>query len=398
MAARQQIQISGPVLRWARGLRGYSLQKAADAIGVPPSELAALETGQNPISLGRLDLVAQAYKQTRSALLRASPPAAAPPPQDFRSVGSARLTASEDVLLVVREARRIQRALADMLEVDPGLFPRADVTTCTLDDDVEQAAKRERKALGLDPDLPSHASAAQVYQACRSLLERRGILVFQKKWPRSEGLGVSLLDADRPPVIIVNTDRQNYQARSFTLFHEYAHLLLRRPGVSDQQVRSGPHLPVEQWCNRVAAAMLMPRDVLLSVVASRHADLKPWQWDLSHVGSIASRFRVSYMAAGIRLKQCGVTDAIDRMAHLIQARDIEPHAQPPGPARPFRRSPGRARFYEVGPEVADAFLKALQAEVIDTRDASAILNLNHKSLDTFAELAAQSQRAHALPA
>ena len=387
MPARQSIPVNGGVLRWARDLLGYSIPKAAAEIGVEPRELTALEAGQRSVNLGLLDRIARAYKQTRSALLRASPPEADPRPRDFRSERSAEISATEDVLLIVRSVRRIQRAMADLLEVDPELFPRAVINTYTLGDETEDVAVQERRALGFKLDVPPRADAAQVYASRRILLERQGILVFQKKWPRREGIGISLFDPGCPPSIVVNTDQQPHQARSFTLFHEFAHLLLRQPGVSDQQVRSGPHGQVEQWCNRVAAAMLMPRTALLAEVETRHAGLPPQQWGLSHIGAIARRFRVSYMAAGIRLKHCGVTDAIDRLGHLLRQSDTAAVSQASDPSRPFRQSAGRARFYEVGPEVAEAFLKALETEVIDTREASAILDLNSNALRAFAETA-----------
>ena len=193
MPARQSIPVNGGVLRWARDLRGYSIPKAAAEIGVEPRELTALEAGQRSVNLGLLDRIARAYKQTRSALLRASPPEADPRPRDFRSERSAEISATEDVLLIVRSVRRIQRAMADLLEVDPELFPRAVINTYTLGDETEDVAVQERRALGFKLDVPPRADAAQVYASRRILLERQGILVFQKKWPRREGIGISLL-------------------------------------------------------------------------------------------------------------------------------------------------------------------------------------------------------------
>ena len=66
------------------------------------------------------------------------------------------------------------------------------------------------------------------------------------------------LPGRRPCVIMLNS-RDSPADKSFTLMHEYGHLLLGKGGLCAPFVR-GPEPPatVESWCNRFAWSVLMP--------------------------------------------------------------------------------------------------------------------------------------------
>ena len=390
----QSLPIKGETLRWARALRGYSLEKAADELDISVADLRACEAGNYPFTLGLLDKMGQVYKQTRSALLRAKPPLLEPSPKYFRSQGGRPVKPSPDLLLIIRDARRIQDALRLIAKKEPDLFPHAHIPKYTVHDDIEGVAEEARRSLGFKYTVPQVGTTrAEAYRDRRSLLESAGIFVYQRHWDSKNGIGASLFDKGASPSIIVNTHSQDYHVRSFTLFHEYAHLLLHQPGGCDRTVGTEQHAPIEHWCNRVAAAMLMPRSALLTEVDRRIGKLRATDWKLSHIRKIASSFRVSLTAAGIRLKTCDVTNAIDRYGSLLSGSDSQSEKPPAevstlGPRNSGggpRMPPGHARFYQVGVEVADVFLTALEKNVIDTRNAAAFLDLTGNGLRAFAE-------------
>jgi Zn-dependent peptidase ImmA (M78 family) len=89
---------------------------------------------------------------------------------------------------------------------------------------------------------------------------------------------------------------------SFTLMHEFAHLVLRESAISgggrtkDDSTRERK---VERWCDRFAAAFLMPRDELEQL---RPKPAKPMPTISDDVlGAIARHFNVSQHAMLIRL-------------------------------------------------------------------------------------------------
>lgn len=69
------------------------------------------------------------------------------------------------------------------------------------------------------------------------------------------------ISGDVLPVVVLNGGDPP-RGRIFTLMHEFAHVLLSAAGVCDVLPRRAIRAPadeVEVFCNRVAAAILMPR-------------------------------------------------------------------------------------------------------------------------------------------
>src|SRR5258708_15552783 len=98
-----------------------------------------------------------------------------------------------------------------------------------------------------------HWRSGQAFSYWRALIERLGIAVYLQKFEAADCRGWSMADEDAPPAIVVNRDDRFDAARVYTLIHEYAHLLIRRPGISDLDSRN----PTEAFCNRFAGAFLI---------------------------------------------------------------------------------------------------------------------------------------------
>lgn len=94
------------------------------------------------------------------------------------------------------------------------------------------------------------------------------------------------------PLIFVNS-RDAEVATVFTLLHELAHIWLGQSGVSDVALFRSKGL--EQFCNQVAAHVLVPAKALRD------------QWERLHdVLAVAKHFRVSRFVAGIHLVDLGL--------------------------------------------------------------------------------------------
>ena len=83
--------------------------------------------------------------------------------------------------------------------------------------------------------------------------------------PIEEARGFSLTD-NKIPTVVLNL-RDSINGRMFSLFHEYAHLLLDKSGICDmeeQDYLQQEDKTIERFCNHFAGAILVPKDILLA--------------------------------------------------------------------------------------------------------------------------------------
>ena len=92
--------------------------------------------------------------------------------------------------------------------------------------------------------------------------------------------------------------------RTFSLVHELAHLMIRVSGVSELETdanRPPEDQRIEVFCNSVAAAALMPRDVLLAQPRVAAQGARSTNWSDAEISDLARNFNVSREAVLRRL-------------------------------------------------------------------------------------------------
>ncbi len=191
------------------------------------------------------------------------------------------------------------------------------------------------------------------------------------------------LNERRVPVIVLNA-KDAPRGRVFTVMHEFTHLMLSQGGVCDP-LRVGRHARtpderVEIYCNRVAGAVLVPRDALLAhpLVAPFRG---PREWSDPVLQRLADQFAVSREVVLRRLLILGRTtdDFYDRkraeylsryQARAVRAREREGFA-------PLFRVVVR----DNGRQYTRLVLDALDRERITLADVSDYLGVRLKHLD-----------------
>jgi Zn-dependent peptidase ImmA (M78 family) len=175
-----------------------------------------------------------------------------------------------------------------------------------LKEDPEAVGKRIRDALGVTDDLQSHwrdADGRTGFNAWRSRIEATGTFVFQSTAIASEEASGFALFADTSPVISVNR-KDALTRRTFSLLHEFAHLMIHVSGVSDLETdekRPPEDQRIEVFCNQVAAAALMPKESLLAQPGVAAQGAKSERWTDEQVRELSLRFNVSREAVLRRL-------------------------------------------------------------------------------------------------
>jgi Zn-dependent peptidase ImmA (M78 family) len=378
------IDVNPDVLRWARTSSGKDVSEIARKASISEQTLRKWESGEKPPTWLKLKRLAQLYQRPVATLLLPAPPSDPDTPTDFRSKQGARRTLSSTTLLTIRTAQWLQDRASEMRR-ELGVKPSFAGKSISPEADHSAAARRERARLGvaLDSQLV-WPSAREAFRSWKSSLAELGVFVFQFRFPRDEVQGFSLFDKSAP-VIVVN-EEDAIEARIFTLFHEYAHLLMRKPGLCMPHDVSAPwERNIESFCNRFASSLLIP-----------DSEVDSWRFALGSsaasnddaVKKIAQRYRVSKDVVLIKLKTGGrITDAeFDRIySRWKRARtsDVSGRRKPP-----TKQSKGPSAWqkctYQRGWSFIELVNESLVRGAITDRDAMAYLNIKLKDLDKLA--------------
>ena len=310
MAKRQYAHVRSDLLVWARRSLRMGLEEAAERLRVPPDRLAAWESGEQKPTINQLRNVARVYRRPLAAFFLPGPPKDFYVPHDFRTVpGQPEGPLSPELLQAIRLAQ-YRRHLAIELIEEQSEAPGDWVGSTDLTDNADAVAARAREALGME--LQRQKASRTQYDALnawRAAAEKLGILVFHfSSVEVEEARGFSLAEMPFPIIALNGKDSPN--GRTFSLLHEFAHLLLGRPGISDQREYRGRHSPnqrTEVFCNRVAGATLVPADDLRQVPVVRLAGRrKLWTDDDLH--DLARQYGVSREVVLRRLLAIGKTN------------------------------------------------------------------------------------------
>ena len=310
------IVIVPDVFQWLCGSSGFAPSEISKKIGVSERVVKSWCDGaQKPVlPLTKVEQLSEMFKRPLAAFLLSEPPEEPSLPQDFRRHPDFDTGYSKELLLVIRKARRIQEIHHELTN-NLNISSKVPLKIRTLNEDPEEVARQERERSGIRISGDSGSiTPVKAFEIWREWLESRNISVLKIKMPVDDARGFSLTDGE-PFVIVVNSADAD-RARLFTLFHEYAHILLNMPVVCNQGENDlEEYVGVERWCNHFAGAFLAPKEEI---------EENPLIWQalasgnyLRAAGSIRQRFLISKEAGLMRL----LTLKKISSAQFIQGRD-----------------------------------------------------------------------------
>jgi Zn-dependent peptidase ImmA (M78 family) len=220
-----------------------------------------------------------------------------------------------------------------------------------------------RSLVGVDiQEQLSWESANIAFSAWRAALSGRGIQIFVLQLGGEGIRGFSCWN-DWIPIIGVNSS-YNTQARIFTVFHECAHLLARESAAcTDVSPKSKKSPLLERWCERVAAAALLPPDAVGAVFADVETN------DLFEtVEAVSAAFGVSLRAAAIRIGDLELVEDPDGLYQLVDSKAVVWDREKGFARSTVTRDRVAQRLSEVGPEVVSIFDQALTSGYVHERD------------------------------
>ncbi|MCY4459838.1 MAG: ImmA/IrrE family metallo-endopeptidase, partial [Albidovulum sp.] len=325
VAKRVRALVEGPILTWARETAGYSIQDVANKFKKDPELILAWESGEEMPFMGQLRIMADMFKRPISDFYLPAPPAERPLPHDFRRPRGA---IAGDYSPALRKQLRFA-------------CERQDITKDLLDDMGDQLVHFPHQArMRQSPervgqsirDILSVAATEQItwkdpretLNGWRQRIEAQNILVFQFDGVDvEEAWGFSIVEPVFPVIGINKKLAPN--GRTFTMLHEFTHLLMGRSGIcdiDDYTQRAQADMEVEVFCNHAAAAALMPEAEFRANKTVCSCSGPAVDWSDQEIKDIASSFGVSREAAVRRLLTFNLT-TVD----FYRERRAEYHAQ-----------------------------------------------------------------------
>jgi Zn-dependent peptidase ImmA (M78 family) len=379
--AMTTVTVEPKLLDWARKRASLTPVELARKIGVARVERVEewLKTGELPLK--KLMSIAEKTHVPLGYLFLERPPEEALPVPDYRTIDGTGVerTSSEliDTLNICVERQAWYR---EYLE-DNGIGNSPFLGKFTTKDSPEQVAANIREVVGWHEEARmAETDLERVIGKFAATIEEVGILVMRngvvgnnthRPLKPQEFRGFAIFDAVAPLIFVNAADAK--VAQIFTLAHELAHIWVGQSGLDD--VRIETDRPVERFCNRVAAEVLVP-----ALEFARH-----WRGldeDGLELQRLSRRFKVSRFVILIRARESGLINAGDYRLREEAERNRE--------FRPKAESAGGGNFYftqrsRLGGPFARAVLSSAQSGKTLMRDAYALLGI--KKHETYLRLA-----------
>ncbi len=366
------------VISWAIEESGYSVPQLAqqmESVKATESKIQSWIDGESTPTRGQLTKLAKVLRRPVAVFYRSEPPQSDSKLLQLRTGrGAKNRSLTPDERFQVREARRRQRWISELLSDEPTV----DIPSFHSGVSATTAAARLRQWCEVDAEqMARWNSDHDGYLAWKRALESRGVLVMELQLGQDGMRGFSLADP-YAPAVAVNTI-ENAAARSFTLWHEVAHLARSDTSsclVLDELTVDGS----ERWCDQVASEVLLPKAMLADFCTAR-----PTAEGIALVRVVAERFRTSLRATAMALQT--LDPKYDGLYALVNSTVGFGDAD-----KGFRRSrresnrrPQR-RLRETGRVGSRTVIDALAADRISERSARRILRLDGYELGRLGEL------------
>ena len=384
--ASPKAHITPELLEWGRKTAGFSEEVAAQKLRTKLERLQSWESGGDKPTIKQLRRIAQLYKRPVSVFYLSEKPAGFQVIRDLRRLpGTGLREYSPSLIYEMRLAQQRRELAIDLLEEigdeAVGFDLRASVT-----ENAEDAGQRIRKALHLTYVEQTKWRDPRIgFNTWRQRIESSGVLVFQMtRVPTDEVSGFALAE-ELFPVLVVNR-KDVYSRRSFSLLHEFAHLILRVSGASDLDVdaaRPPEDAQVEVFCNQVAAAALMPRErFLVEPIVAGGAGAADCTDD--QIGELANQYSVSREAVVRRLLTFGRTTEpfyrAKRQQYEAERKARKDAEREKFKNKEFRTNPARDTVLDNGSPFVRLVLENYHQDRITLSDVSSYLGVKVKHL------------------
>lgn len=371
-----RVEIHGEMIRWARERSRVPFE----ALHARFPKLEEWERGEVHPTMKQLEDYANATMAPLGYFFLEAPPEEPLPVPDFRTIEDREVRRPSPNLLdtIYAMQRRQDWLREELIENERERLPF--VRSTTIHADPQAVAVNIRRALGAERGwAENHATWAEALSALKGKIEDLGVVVVingvvgnnnHRKLDPEEFRGFVLSDEYAPLIFVNGADAK--AAQMFTLAHELAHLWIGQDAVFNLAEMLPADSEVEQFCNVVAAELLVPEEEMRVAWRELRNSPKPFQ-------AIARRFKVSEIVGARRALDLRL---ISREAFFDFYREYMERER-------IRPKSSGGDFYltqnnRVGRVFGRAVVRAVKQGRLLHRDAFALTGLFGATFDTFA--------------
>jgi Zn-dependent peptidase ImmA (M78 family) len=363
MVMKAKTKISSKLIKSMVVNRHKSTASIDDKLKLKTTTISALCENDQEVEYGDILKMAKYFKKTWSYMLLDREEILTNLGEDHRTHGSMSVGFSSDM---INETVWADNFISDALELAKALGKSSEFRL-----PASHKANYVRDFLGISVDDVSKIKDG--YTALKtwiSSIENTGIFVAQRNIPDKTIRAYSVKKNGVALMVLSTKDKP--EARIFSLFHEYYHILLNNAGICDFDDTSN----VEAECNKFAADFLMPVEELKNVV-SGYIFGNDIINDEAKVRKMCRYFMVSQAAMLIRLNELSI---ISKSEYNNLERERSER-------KSTKKSTGgdyyKAHINAVGTMFSLNVIEALSLGIINRRDTSALLGVGEYSIPRY---------------
>jgi len=267
-----ELKINPKLLKWAREECGYSRPEIAAKIHVDDEQYTAWENNGTGLNLEELVALSKVCKRQIAFFFLTAVPAKTKKPTDYRNLEPALSKLSDKTMLAMRRTSRFQDFLLQLNGLEHYLSKYSWLSEYHesfnghLSSDGSVNWIRNILDYPVEEQLGGKIDSETSYKRWRNSFERNlGILVFQFSMPKVEAQGFCY--SNSYPFCITINNAYPATSRTFTLFHELAHILNSQSGLCkpNDTIFKKEETSLEYDCNSFAGSLLVPTDVIVTV-------------------------------------------------------------------------------------------------------------------------------------
>ena len=253
----QSIKVNPEWIIWSRKSINYTTELASKKLKIKKSTLEEWETS-GVLTYKNLNKLANLYDVSPLLFLNnTTPPKIEQYIKDYRTMNDKRILSNPDILKEIKHAKRKRSFLLDIAE--------------KLNKNVEfeyyqEKAQNKTEIINIIKDsLDINAVKLNNYNVNQWIreFESLNILIFKFYNIKPDDIKGYAFNNQQLPLIGIN-NRNSDKEKIFSLFNEYAHLLLGKDGISGDYNREKE----EELCNSIASEILLPSKEIKNIKIS----------------------------------------------------------------------------------------------------------------------------------